>query len=443
MLTVLLVDDDAEFTEVACTIIEFLGHDVLTAATLAEARDWLEKETFDHVLLDFMLPDGSGAHLFNELDALPKRPRVTLITGHPSVKSVIKGLCGPTVDYLVKPIQREEIEAVLSKKAKVKEPVEQKIEKHFDLLIGESTVMKELYKLISRVSKTSANVMLLGESGVGKEVVAAAIHRASESEGPYIATNCGAFSKELIGSELFGHEKGAFTGAVGRKEGVFEQAEGGTLFLDEITEMPIDMQPNLLRVLENKVVIRVGGTKTIPVSCRVVSATNRTMEEIAQSKVLREDIYFRLAVFPITIPPLRDRKEDIPLLAKTFITEFNKDNGSNFKWEESQLDTLQAYDWPGNVRELRHFVHRAAIMSDPEKSDIELPKTIESPFAQKQSTTPALQAGRTIEDVEKELIYATLEKVNGNKTTAAEMLGISTKTLYNRLHAYGDLSKDE
>ncbi len=285
MLTVLLVDDDAEFTEVACTIIEFLGHEVLTAATLNEARDWLEKETFDHVLLDFMLPDGSGAHLFNELDALPKRPRVTLITGHPSVKSVIKGLCGPTVDYLVKPIQREEIEAVLSQKPKEKAPAEEKIEKHFDLLIGESPVMKELYKLISRVSKTSANVMLLGESGVGKEVVAAAIHRASESEGPYIATNCGAFSKELIGSELFGHEKGAFTGAVGRKEGVFEQAQGGTLFLDEITEMPIDMQPNLLRVLENKVVIRVGGTKTIPVSCRVVSATNRTMEEIAQSKV--------------------------------------------------------------------------------------------------------------------------------------------------------------
>ena len=285
--------------------------------------------------------------------------------------------------------------------------------------------------------------MLLGESGVGKEVVAEAIHAASDVEGPYIATNCGAFSKELIGSELFGHEKGAFTGAVGRKSGVFEQAENGTLFLDEITEMPIDMQPNLLRVLENRVVIRVGGTKTIPINCRVVSATNRQMEEIAESKVLREDIYFRLAVFPITIPPLRERKEDIPLLASSFIAELNKENSTNFVWKDAQLDTLKAYDWPGNVRELRHFVHRAAIMSDPDKQDIQLPKTIESPFAKKQSTTPALQAGRTIEDVEKELIYATLEKVNGNKTLAAEMLGISTKTLYNRLHAYGDLSKDD
>lgn len=207
MLTVLLVDDDAEFTEVACTIIEFLGHEVLTAANLEEARDWLTKETFDHVLLDFMLPDGSGAHLFDELDTLPKRPRVTLITGHPSVKGIIKGLCGPNIDYLVKPIQREDIEAVLSGKPQ-KAPVEDDIiVKHFDLLIGESAPMQELYKLIQRVSRTSANVMLLGESGVGKEVVAAAIHRASDSEGPYIATNCGAFSKELIGSELFGHER--------------------------------------------------------------------------------------------------------------------------------------------------------------------------------------------------------------------------------------------
>jgi len=445
VLTVLLVDDDPEFTDVACTIIEFLGHEVLTAANLDEARDWLTKETFDHILLDFMLPDGSGVHLFDELDALPKRPRVTLITGHPSVRGIIKGLCGPNIDYLVKPIQREEIEAVLSGKKDKENEASGKasIKKYFGHLIGESASMKELYKLIERVSRTSANVMLLGESGVGKEVVAEAIHAASDVEGPYIATNCGAFSKELIGSELFGHEKGAFTGAVGRKAGVFEQAENGTLFLDEITEMPIDMQPNLLRVLENKVVIRVGGTKTIPINCRVVSATNRQMEEIAESKVLREDIYFRLAVFPITIPPLRERKEDIPLLASSFIAELNKENDTNFVWKDAQLDTLKAYDWPGNVRELRHFVHRAAIMSDPDKQDIELPKTIESPFAKKQSTTPALQAGRTIEDVEKELIYATLEKVNGNKTLAAEMLGISTKTLYNRLHAYGDLSKED
>jgi DNA-binding NtrC family response regulator len=362
------------------------------------------------------------------------------------VKGIIKDLCGPKVDYLVKPIQREDIEQALSRKTKSASTSARKkpgFTKHFGHLIGESACMQELYKLVGRVSKTQANVMLLGESGVGKEVVAAAIHQASESEGPYVATNCGAFSKELIGSELFGHEKGAFTGAVGKKEGVFEQAENGTLFLDEITEMPIDMQPNLLRVLENKVVIRVGGTKAIPVNCRVVSATNRTMEEIAESKVLREDIYFRLAVFPITIPPLRERKEDIPMLAEYFIQQLNEENGTQYQWQSTQLEQLTAYDWPGNVRELRHFVHRAAIMSDPESAELELPKTIESPFAKKQNLSSGLKAGRTIEEVEKELIYATLEKVDGNKTTAAEMLGISTKTLYNRLHAYGDLNDND
>ena len=217
MLTVLLVDDDAEFTDVACTIIEFLGHEVLTASTLAEAREWLSKESFDHILLDFMLPDGSGLHL---MESLPpeQNTRVTLITGHPSVKGIIKDMCGPNIDYLVKPIQREDLESVLQGK---KQPASKRsttaITKHFGQLIGESAPMQELYKLIGRVSKTKANVMLLGESGVGKEVVAAAIHEASDCEGTYVATNCGAFSKELIGSELFGHEKGAFTGAVVEK----------------------------------------------------------------------------------------------------------------------------------------------------------------------------------------------------------------------------------
>lgn len=446
MKTILLVDDDTEFTEVVCTIVEFLGHEILTAGNLKEARHWLTQERFDHVLLDFMLPDGSGIHLIDTLNELDNTPRITLITGHPSVKGIVQNMTGPDIDYLIKPINREEIEKAISGKREKPQKKEKTstVVKHFGGLIGESQTMQELYKMIARVSKTNANVMLLGESGVGKEVVASAIHAASEADGEYIASNCGAFSKELIGSELFGHEKGAFTGAVARKEGVFERAINGTLFLDEVTEMPIDMQPNLLRVLENKKVTRVGGTKELPVNCRVISATNRSTEEIAESKIMREDIYFRLAVFPINIPPLRERKEDIPLLAQAFIDQLNEENGSNYTWSQEQLDFLANYDWPGNVRELRHFVHRAAIMSDPESTAIELPKTIASPFAKNQTTSNnKLSAGRTIDDVEKELIYATLEKVDGNKTMAAEMLGISTKTLYNRLHAYGDFSEQD
>lgn len=442
MLNVLLVDDDSEFTEVASTIIEFLGHHVSVAGSLKEAYEWLDSQPFEHILLDFMLPDGSGLHLVDHLKRIDSSAKVTFITGHPAVKGILAEISGPTMDYLVKPLQREDIEQALSGNSKIKRSAKTStIKRHFDCLIGESAVMQDLYLMIERVAKTPANVMLLGDSGVGKEVVAKAIHKASQVEGLLIATNCGALSKELIGSELFGHEKGAFTGAVAKKDGVFERAQNGTLFLDEVTEMPIDMQPNLLRVLESKKVIKVGGTREIPVNCRVVSATNRSMESIAQDNVLREDIYFRLAVFPISIPALKERKEDIPLLAQAFLEELNAENDCQYQWTSAQLDRLTSFDWPGNVRELRHSVHRAFIMSDPDSKQIQLPNSFQSPFSIAKKSDNNVTAGQTIEDVEKELIRLTLDKVEGNKTAAAEMLGISTKTLYNRLHAYGDFEE--
>ncbi|MBU2869627.1 sigma-54 dependent transcriptional regulator [Colwellia sp. E2M01] len=441
MLQVLLVDDDTEFTEVGSQIIEFLGYDVAIATSLKEAKQWLQSQSFDHVLLDFMLPDGSGLHLIDYLKQNNFTPYVTLITGHPSVKGMLAGLCGPKVDYIVKPLQREDIEATLSrKKSKTTKNKRKQPTLHFGCLVGESPPMLELYSMIERVAKTSANVMLMGESGVGKEVVANAIHNITHNDKPMIATNCGALSKELISSELFGHEKGSFTGAIARKEGVFVRAGNGTLFLDEITEMPLDMQPNLLRVLENKKVIPVGGTQEITVNCRVVSATNRKMTELAQGDIIREDIYYRLAVFPIHIPSLNERKEDIPLLADVFLQQLNQENNTEFTWNEEQLTVLKNNDWPGNVRELRHAIHRAFIMSDPKSQEIQLPNTFISPFSSTDNNSSAIAPGQTIEDLEKELIRVTLDKVDGNKTQAAEMLGISTKTLYNRLHAYDDFT---
>ncbi|MFQ3234561.1 MAG: two-component system response regulator HydG [Paraglaciecola sp.] len=434
---VLLVDDDIEFAEVARSIIEFLDHDVEVANCLEGAYKYLETQSFDHILLDFMLPDGSALHLIDKLNKFEKVPFITLITGHPAVKNIIAGMCGPKVNHLVKPLQREDLEQVLSGKPKIsKQTGSSTIKKHFDCLVGESAPMQELYEMIDRVGKTAANVMLMGESGVGKEVVAQALHTASLTRGPLVVTNCGALSRELIGSELFGHEKGAFTGAVGRKPGVFEQANGGTLFLDEITEMPLAMQPNLLRVLESKRVTRMGAVKDIQVDCRIISATNRTIDELAESKVLREDIYFRLAVFPINIPPLRERSSDIPLLAIAFVEQLNNENDTQFAWQEQQLETLKDYSWPGNIRELRHAVHRAYIMSDPMSKVITLPKSFESPFSKNKQPKNKVSAGQTIDDVEKELIRVTLEKVEGNKTLAAQMLGISTKTLYNRLNTW-------
>ncbi|MGB1292416.1 MAG: sigma-54-dependent transcriptional regulator [Pseudoalteromonas sp.] len=444
MLNILLVDDDSEFSDVVCHIVEFLGHNIDTAANLAEAQQWFENNTFDHVFLDFMLPDGSGLHLVEHLNSIGQSPKITLISGHPSVKGKLAEMCAPNVGHLVKPLQREDIERVLNpKKNTEKKKKQPSIQKHFGTLIGESPVMQQLYTMIERVASTNANVMLMGESGAGKEVVAQAIHNASQCEGPLVATNCGALSKELIGSELFGHEKGAFTGAIARKEGVFEQAANGTLFLDEVTEMPIDMQPNLLRVLESKKVVRVGGNKELPVDCRVISATNRSLEDLAQNNVIREDIYFRLAVFPIDIPALRDRKEDIELLAKAFLEQLNDENGTDFIWQAAQLKELSGYEWPGNVRELRHAIHRAFIMSDPKGKTITLPSNLESPFSRvnKKSQASQVSAGQTIEEVEKDLIHATLDKVQGNKTLAAQMLGISTKTLYNRLNAYGGIGE--
>ena len=354
---------------------------------------------------------------------------------------MLAGLCGPKINSIVKPLQREDIEATLNKNTKQTKKINSNMPTlHFGCLVGESKPMQELYTMIERVAKTSANVMLMGESGVGKEVVANAIHASTGGTDPIVATNCGALSKELINSELFGHEKGAFTGAIARKDGVFVRAGNGTLFLDEVTEMPLDMQPNLLRVLENKRVIPVGGTREIEVNCRVVSATNRKMSELAQGNIIREDIYYRLAVFPINIPPLSERKEDIPLLAAVFLQQLNSENNTDFSWSAEQLDILKNNAWPGNVRELRHAIHRAFIMSDPTGKKIQLPDTFISPFASKTKASSAVSAGQTIEDLEKELIRVTLNKVDGNKTQAAEMLGISTKTLYNRLHAYGDFS---
>ena len=444
MLNILLVDDDIEFSDVICHIVEFLGHNIQTATSLKEAHQWFENNSFDHVLLDFMLPDGSGLHLLDHLKMIGQSPKVTLISGHPSVKGILADMCEPNVTHLLKPLQREDLELVLNgPKKTVKKAKKNAITHHFDTLIGESEAMQKLYTMIERVAKTQANVMLVGESGAGKEVVAQAIHNASQCEGPLVASNCGALSKELIGSELFGHEKGAFTGAIARKEGVFEQANDGTLFLDEVTEMPIGMQPNLLRVLETKKVTRVGGNREIPTNCRVISATNRSLIDLAQHNILREDIYFRLAVFPIDIPPLRERKDDIPLLAKVFLEQLNDENGTAFSWTNEQLKELQTYDWPGNVRELRHAIHRAFIMSDPQTSDVALPDNLESPFSRvnNQAQENQVSAGQTIEEVEKELIHATLDKVQGNKTLAAQMLGISTKTLYNRLNAYGGIGE--
>jgi DNA-binding NtrC family response regulator len=279
-------------------------------------------------------------------------------------------------------------------------------------------------------------VLILGETGTGKELVARAIHRASGRTGGFVPLNCGSLSAELAASELFGHEKGSFTGAVRRHMGAFERAKNGTLFLDELVEMPIALQPHFLRVLETGKVQPVGSEQEIAVDSRIVAATNRDPQQAIAAKLLRQDLYFRLSVLPISMPPLRTRPSDVPLLVKHFLGELCSD-GVEREFDEESMQRLQAYHWPGNVRELKHVVQRTLIMTDPASRTLELPKQFDSPFGSV-GAQPGLEPGRSIRDVERELIELTLDHFAGDKKAAAETLGISLNTLYNRLNTYRD-----
>jgi DNA-binding NtrC family response regulator len=437
MAKVLLVDDEPDFVAAAIEMVQLHGHTVQSAARLEDARRILGSDVPDVLLLDLMLPDGNGLELLEELrDSAVKR--VVFITGHPGIKSLIKNLSGPSVSYLTKPIDSRELISLLNDVeadddgAGMESTQEAK---HFGLLIGESGPMQAVYQQIERVARTASPVLVLGETGTGKELVAEAIHRASGRAGQFVAVNCGSLSRELAGSELFGHEKGSFTGAVRRHLGFFKRADAGTLFLDELAEMPVDLQPHFLRVLETGSVLPVGSEKEDQVNARIIAATNRDPKKAIAEKSLREDLYYRLSVFPIGLPPLRERAADVPLLVEHFLRDSRTTGGAQRAFSGESLKRLQAYHWPGNVRELKHVVQRASIMSDPESEELSLPDRFESPFGD-QEARQGLTIGRSIRDVERELIMRTLEHLNGDKKAAAETLGISLNTLYNRLNAY-------
>ena len=434
MTRVLLVDDEPDFVAGARELLKLHGHEVVTAESLADARERLGAGAHEVLLLDLMLPDGNGLELLEELDSSSLR-KVVLITGHPGIKSHVRHLGGPALGYLTKPIDA----AGLLQVAQVDEkPVQPSAggRDHFGLIVGEHESMHALYGQIEKIAPIESPVFIIGETGTGKELVAQAIHRQSGCSGDFVAVNCGSLSRDLAGSELFGHEKGSFTGAVRRHQGFFKRAESGTLFLDELTEMPIDLQPHLLRVLESGCVLPVGSEREVEVDSRVVAATNRDPKRAIDERILREDLYFRLCVFPLIVPPLRQRSSDVPLLAEYFLNELS--NGSDGpRFSAATLDRLRAYHWPGNVRELRHVVQRACIMAPPGADELEIPGRFESPF-DGNGTGRGLEAGRSIRDVERDLIEKTLEHFDGDKKAAAETLGISLNTLYNRLNSYQD-----
>ena len=307
----------------------------------------------------------------------------------------------------------------------------------FSSIIGNSPKMKELFETLSMVTPTDATVLLLGESGTGKEIVANSIHQNSpRRENPYIKVNCAALPETLLESELFGHEKGAFTGAIYKKRGRFELADGGTIFLDEIGEMSIPTQTKILRVLQEREFEAVGGTRTIQVNVRIITATNKDLEEEVKKRKFREDLYYRLNVVPITVPPLRDRKEDIPILAEYFLCKYNEKNKRSIKgFEPGVIDALIRYTWPGNVRELENIVERTVIMCRGEMISLnDLPSAIGG--SKQEEERSEIIMGHTLRDTEREVIRRTLEKTGGNRTRAATILGITRKTLQNKIKEY-------
>jgi two-component system, NtrC family, response regulator HydG len=450
MAYALLVDDEPNTLAALAELVEQEGFTVSTAGTVGAAREAVHDRAPDVLLIDLVLPDGSGMDLLREIE--PQSPtEVVLITGHASVDTAVEALRMGASDYLTKPLDIARLKTVLAHIARRRELRDEidslrgELRKlgRFGALVGASPGMERVYDLVARVAPTDATVLVTGESGTGKDLVAQTVHQLSRRRrAAFMPVNCGAISPSLIESELFGHERGSFTGADRQHRGYFERTSGGTLFLDEVTEMPLELQVKLLRVLETGTLMRLGGERPIAVDVRVVAATNRNPEQAVQEGKLREDLFYRLKVFPVHLPPLRERGDDVELLANHFLHELNTAEGTGKQLAQSALAQLRRYHWPGNVRELKNAMQRAYILADAEIQPECLPAEIHQAAALPPDggeTSGALlqvRVGSTIAEAERRLILATLDLCQGDKQRAAEVLGISAKTLYNRLNAY-------
>ena len=435
-------------------MVESLGFQVATAADGEEALAKLASFPADVILTDLVMPRMDGVALLKALAARGDRTPTIVLTGFGSVDQAISFVHElKAYWFLEKPVQAGVMRTLLERAIQQNQLIEetQRLNRQLsyrgvlDELNGESQAMKEVFSVIQQVAPTSASVFITGESGTGKELVARAIHRLSpRTGGPFVAVNCAALPETLVESELFGHEKGAFTGAVERRAGCFEQAHNGTLFLDEIGEMPIGTQAKLLRVIEESRVRRLGGTSDMPFSVRVLAATNRAPETAIRSKHLREDLYYRLNVFHIVLPNLRDRRQDIPAICSALIRDLNKKHACRVtNLHPDALQRLNTSSWPGNVRELRNVIERAVIMAGEGEIQLwHLPASL-VPERRTVAAQPGgedvlhMPVGARMEEVEEAYLNLTLKYTNENKTRAAEILGLSLRTLHNRIRVYG------
>ncbi|MEI2414569.1 sigma-54 dependent transcriptional regulator [Orrella sp. JC864] len=432
----LIVDDDQAIRELLGEIGRHSGYSVSLAASVEDAVRELERQPPQLVLTDVRLPGASGLDIFRFMAGV--RAEVVVITGYGSMDTAVEALRRGASDYLVKPVEMERLQHILDRVSANSRhaPAAAPDGSGMGAMRGTCPSMQQVYTQIARVAPTQATVLLVGESGTGKELAAQAIHASSlRSHRALIAVNCGAISPNLIESELFGHERGSFTGADRLHRGYFERADGGTLFLDEVTEMPLALQVKLLRVLETGQFMRVGTTREIACDFRLIAATNRNPEQAVQEGRLREDLYYRLNVFPLELPPLRERGPDVLLLAEHFLERENAAAGTRKTFSAAAREAIAAYGWPGNVRELKNYVRRAFIMAENDQlqADVLQPQACLSGADPGQVSVPV---GASLAEAERHVILATLARCNGVRKQAAAVLGISPKTLYNRLEEY-------
>ena len=438
---VLLVDDEDAFREITSEELTHIGYALDACRTLGEARRLLAKKTFDVVLIDLRLPDGDGLDLLAGFHASHPGTQVVVLTAYGSVEVAIRAMKQGAFDFLMKPCKLGEIEAVLAKAASVQSLARENMAlrrdvdrlKPSDRIVGTTSAMHEVTRLIDRVAETDSTVLIRGESGVGKELVARAVHRASLRAGrPFVVVDCASLHENLLQSELFGHEKGAYTGAVRLKHGLFEVADRGTIFLDEIGEVTPPLQVKLLRVLETGVFRHVGGTSDVSVDVRVITATNRDLEAMMRTGAFREDLYYRLNVFSIPIPPLRERREDIVQLVEHFIHSSGIIGKRSARVSPEAMRVLESYAWPGNARELQNVIERALILSD---GDTVLPEHLPIGMRVSQARTPGRDGASrpTLAETEREYIRQVLDECKGHRHKAAQILGISERNLYRKL----------
>ena len=464
---IIVLEDDAIVRSNLENFLRRQRFDVASAPTLAAARDYLNRDNFDLIFMDMRLPDGEGIDLLKYLQTRPQRPLAVVMTGFGSVESAVECMKNGAFDYLIKPFSTDQIEFTLRKAQeynqllKVNTLLSQESDDGDQDLLGRSPAMDNLRSLIRKVARTQATVLIQGESGTGKELVARAFYRESpRSNAPFIKVNCAAIPENLIESEFFGHEKGAFTGALNKREGRFELAHGGTILLDEISEISPAVQSKLLRVLQERELERVGGSRTIKVDVRVIATTNRDLEQSVAKKEFRQDLFFRLNVVPVFVAPLRERREDIVLLATEFMRRLGRKHGVHVKgFTDASLRTLNEHSWPGNVRELQNVVERAVIlcgdngMLEPEHLGLAINPGGSTNFSMPADagTDAAMSTGDgssgkfpTLSELEKQHIFAALDRCKGNRTHAAKILDVSIRTLRNKLHEYnGTGSKPE